>query len=224
MSEFTTPASLLPTLFAISRHCYNRAHAVGGEAQWSRPAPASRERMLPTMFDNALRDVRDFIHADNRSRGWWTDLTTGEPKARDPRELRMLIITELAEAMEGFRKSTMDDHLSDRPMLEVELADTAIRIFDAMGGFSWQAGTRHGLFLHRHSWAVPSTLLAICELVACADYEPETRLTNALFWLFVLGEDQGLDVPGAIVAKLEYNAKRADHKLEARMAEGGKKL
>ena len=42
--------------------------------------------------------------------------------------------------MEGYRKSLMDDKLPNRPMLEVELADAVIRIFDLCGalGFDMQ--------------------------------------------------------------------------------------
>lgn len=46
----------------------------------------------------------------------------------------MLCVSELAEAMEGDRKNLMDTHLPDRRMIEVELADTVIRIFDMAGG------------------------------------------------------------------------------------------
>ncbi|XUM19805.1 hypothetical protein ACRAVF_19255 [Bradyrhizobium oligotrophicum S58] len=41
----------------------------------------------------------------------------------------MLIVSEIAEAMEGERKSLMDDHLPHRKMVEVELADTLILHF-----------------------------------------------------------------------------------------------
>ena len=37
--------------------------------------------------------------------------------------------------MEGARKGIMDDHLPNRPMEEVELADAIIRICDYAGGF-----------------------------------------------------------------------------------------
>ena len=36
--------------------------------------------------------------------------------------------------MEGYRKNLMDDKLPHRSMLEVELADAVIRIFDMCGG------------------------------------------------------------------------------------------
>lgn len=49
---------------------------------------------------------------------------------RDVAKLLMLIVSELAEAMEGHRKDLADTHLTHRKMFEVELADAAIRIFD----------------------------------------------------------------------------------------------
>ncbi len=45
----------------------------------------------------------------------------------------MLIVSEVAEAMEGHRKNLMDDKLPHRSMLEVELADVLIRIGDLAG-------------------------------------------------------------------------------------------
>ena len=81
----------------------------------------------------------------------------------------MLIVSEVAEAMEGVRKDLKDDHLPERSMEEVELADTVIRIMDYAG-----------------RW--------------------------------------GLDIGGAIMEKLEYNKNRADHKIENRKLDGGKKF
>jgi len=70
-----------------------------------------------------------YCHEIAKECGWW-DKTT----ERDVPRLLMLCVSELAEAMEGHRKNLMDDHLPDRKMLEVELADTVIRIFDMAGG------------------------------------------------------------------------------------------
>lgn len=49
----------------------------------------------------------------------------------------MLMVSELAEAMEGHRKNLMDDKLPTRKMFEVELADCVIRIFDAAHGLGY---------------------------------------------------------------------------------------
>lgn len=51
----------------------------------------------------------------------------------------------------------------------------------------------------------------------------EVEAADAIIRLLDLAGYMGWDVGGAINDKLEYNKHRADHKLEARMADGGKK-
>jgi NTP pyrophosphatase (non-canonical NTP hydrolase) len=82
---------------------------------------------------NALNELSAEIHQNNIEAGWWTDLKTGEKKDRNIGELLCLVHSEISEAMEGARKNLMDDKLPHRPMLEVELADALIRIFDIAG-------------------------------------------------------------------------------------------
>ena len=65
---------------------------------------------------------------------WWHDPATGERLKRNMGEMLMLTVSELAEAMEGHRKSRNDNHLPHRAAIEVELADAIIRIFDIAGG------------------------------------------------------------------------------------------
>lgn len=86
---------------------------------------------------NQLRMLQESIHQANVDAGWWTDLETGERKQRNKGELLMLIVTEIAEAMEGERKDLMDDKLPHRKNAEVELADAFIRILDYCGGFGY---------------------------------------------------------------------------------------
>ena len=122
--------------------------------------------------DEIYTGVNTLVRVCNRlavQGGWWHNPETGEPLARNKGEMFALMHSEISEAMEGERKGLMDDHLPDRPSVEVELGDTVIRIGDYAGGF-------------KH------------------------------------------DLAGAILDKLEYNARRLDHKPENRVKAGGKKF
>ena len=89
------------------------------------------------LHDSALA-LKEICHDAAYTAGWWHDLKTGEDMRgkRNIGELLMLAVSELAEAMEGARKNLYDDKLKHRPMLEVELADAVIRIFDIAGGYN----------------------------------------------------------------------------------------
>ena len=82
-------------------------------------------------------------HEASSNAGWWHDLHTGEPIVTRPHvvgEKLMLIVSEVAEAMEGHRKGLQDDKLPHRPMIEVELADAVIRIADLAGALGLDLG------------------------------------------------------------------------------------
>ncbi len=87
-------------------------------------------------------------HKAAKDAGWWTN-KDGTPRNLDPstEEGRiniawplLLMVSELIEAAEGVRKNLMDDKLPHRSMLEVELADTVIRIFDTAHGIGLDLG------------------------------------------------------------------------------------
>lgn len=128
-----------------------------------------REKLNDNKKIYSINMLRDRCFQNALDAGWHTDLGTGELIERNKAEMLMLIVSEVAEAMEGVRKDLKDDHLPERSMEEVELADTVIRIMDYAG-----------------RW--------------------------------------GLDIGGAIIEKLEYNKNRADHKIENRKLDGGKKF
>jgi NTP pyrophosphatase (non-canonical NTP hydrolase) len=146
---------------------------------------------------DALNELSKEIHENNVQAGWWTDLnydkklkaledrgfdaatsvnilhalglTRSTLKTRNVGELLCLVHSEISEAMEGARKNLQDDKLPHRKMLEVEMADAMIRMFDIAGAY-------------------------------------------------------GLDLGGAIAEKRAFNANRADHKVENRLKDDGKKF
>jgi hypothetical protein len=91
-------------------------------------------------IDDDLRYLQDLCHDLNVAAGWWSDPATGEPIYRNVGEILCLIHSEVSEAMEGHRKGLMDDKLPHRPMIEVELADAMIRIFDLAGAMELDLG------------------------------------------------------------------------------------
>ncbi len=77
-----------------------------------------------------LNDYSELCHGASREAGWWDT-------ERNKGEMLMLIVSEIAEAMEGERRGLMDDKLPHRKMAEVELADALVRIFDYAGGWGY---------------------------------------------------------------------------------------
>lgn len=86
----------------------------------------------------ALNEICIVCHKASLTAGWWRDSDTFDPHIV-PTKL-MLIVTEIAEAMEGDRKALMDDKLPHRTMMEVELADAVIRIADLAGWLGYDLG------------------------------------------------------------------------------------
>lgn len=79
---------------------------------------------------HGIKEAQRLAHDTANNAGWYRDPATGEPIVRNFGEVVMLMVTELAEAVEADRKSLMDDKLPHRSGVEVEFADCIIRILD----------------------------------------------------------------------------------------------
>lgn len=80
-----------------------------------------------------LTQLSKIVHKANAK--WWQDIDTGVPLSRNKGELLALIHSEVSEALEGERKSLMDDKLPQYRMAPVEIIDTIIRCLDYLAGF-----------------------------------------------------------------------------------------
>ena len=119
--------------------------------RWKDAVDKLAEVVEPARLDvmKRLLVVQDTCYGLAERAGWWKDLGSALEEGEEDADVRswpkkhldnwisaklMLVVTEVAEAMEGHRKGLKDDKLPHRGMLEVELADAVIRIMDLAGG------------------------------------------------------------------------------------------
>lgn len=179
-----------------------------------------------------LNIVRDEIHQSNVDAGWWSDLATGESilATRNRPEMLCLITSELCEAViDGY---SPDSHLPQFPAVFVEAADAAIRIYDLAGAdkIDLTQGDEHRIL---YTSDLDRDILQIVLLVSSYALEGvrkgnaglyHTSIADALAALYKFAEVYQFDLDECIQAKVAYNKQRADHKIENRKADGGKKI
>jgi hypothetical protein len=193
------------------------------------------------------------VHKDNVAAGWWTNLKEGTRhdmlETRNRGEMLMLCVTELDEAIDAHDQGARDDKLPQYLGLHVELADCAIRLLDLIGAEQRRAG-KQPLVTYYHAYGaitvasahvefrqdwrgIEFAILRIIGALSKALDEGYRRervalarfyLTLALFRIIALCAIEDIPLFEIIEAKREFNRTRADHKIENRMAEGGKKL
>lgn len=98
----------------------------------------------------SIGKLQTIIHDDNVAVGWWDNVDKSDVTVRLSK--LALVHSEVSEALEGFRKDLMDDHLPHREMAEVELADAVIRILDLAGacGYDLQSAIAEKLEYNRN--------------------------------------------------------------------------
>lgn len=151
--------------------------------------------------------------------GWWSDLETGESKKRNVGELLMLMVTEIVEAYDAWRDQTPDDKLPEHPGFGVEIGDLLIRAADLCGAAmrgvivapSINPPYNPGDKLFQEIREIAHRYEAIRKTPEAVG-EPET--SDFL---------PPMDIAAMVDAKLHFNANRPDHKIEARLADDGKK-
>lgn len=89
-------------------------------------------------YKDTLNELSTLCRLQNDK--WWRDLHTNEKITRNKGELLMLMVSEIAEAMEGERKNLMDTHIPTFKMVEAEFADLLIRLFDYAGEYNLRIG------------------------------------------------------------------------------------
>lgn len=182
-----------------------------------RIVPYNEDRSTGVSHATGLRNFFEDVYARNLKAGWWTNIEDGTPKARSVGELFILFITEIAEAYMAYRDNLADDKLPEYPGLGVELADLGIRWADFCGAYL------AGNIVEHSGVRNPGDEMFIEILEIAQRYEAIRKTPEAK------GEpEEGDFIPAADVAvmvdrKLDFNAKREDHKIENRLKEDGKR-
>lgn len=175
-------------------------------------------------------ELRDTTHASNVEAGWWTDLETKESiiATRNRPEMLCLIGSELIEAyVDGMAP---DGHLPEFPAFNVEVADAIIRILDLAGADQIDLSVGEPQVVIGNPQNDLMTVLTQVVGYALEGYRKgriedyHIHIQDAYATLWHMGDVYGFDVMEVIEAKVAYNKNRADHKVENRMKEGGKKL
>lgn len=93
-----------------------------------------------------INELAEQLHIQHAEAGWWTNPVTGESLLDQPYTPYVigtklsLLMSEVSEALDGYRSDKMDDKLTHRPMIEAEFADVFIRLMDLSGALKLDLG------------------------------------------------------------------------------------
>lgn len=182
-----------------------------------------------------LNQLAHAIHQENLK--WWQDMETGEPIQTPTGRKEMLMVSEVAEAMEGLRKEQMDDKLPHRAMAEVEAADYVIRVLDYSAAHHMPLSVEEPSDIDAEqnetmmllSMCEHAIQLSVCEYAWRKSEDPHIhehmcyRASLCIAAARVFCDKMGYDLWAAVDEKRAFNRVRPDHKIENRKKDGGKK-
>lgn len=175
-------------------------------------------------------------HVHDLNRKWWYDLDGSPIPSTWHLPTRFnLVLSEVSEGFEAFRKNQKDDHLPQYPGLWAEMADVVIRLLDSACAFGWDLNDPGRL----HWFNPTSTSDRLFLLSDHIMYLAHIVIDTAGVWshapgqiaLTLINECEAIAVAEGcedfwqvVYDKLVYNWSREDHSYAARAAEGGKKF
>lgn len=175
-------------------------------------------------------------HVHGLNRKWWYDLD-GAPIASTwhlPTRFN-LMLSEVSEGFEAYRKDQKDDHLPQYPGLWAEMADVVIRLLDSACAFGW-----HLEDIGHLGWFIPTNtndrlfkvsdhIMYLAHVVIDAQavwaHTPGQVAMSIINQCEMIAVTEGCeDFWQVVYDKLVFNWSRPDHSYAARAAAGGKKF
>lgn len=158
------------------------------------------------------KELAEMIHANNVAKGWWDEPRTW-------RKCRVLIVSEISEALEEFRSGSMELRTAFRAGspgkpegFPSEVADGAIRILDWLEHHGHDVGARF-FPITVDETGVPEQLDWITECLYTVDPDGDSdqsaeQCLDALRAIVAVADERGIDLEAMIRLKHAYNVTR----------------
>lgn len=167
------------------------------------------EKPEKELKDYTLAELAELVHDIAKEKGWWEG-------TREWAEISCLIHSEFSEAVECYRNGEMAMHIIDgKPEgMVVELADALIRCLDYLqylGVAREQRGSLTAAEAVQRRGQLPVDIFFVLQRAHCT-LARVGSIPDAV-WACIaaildIAKNFDLDLPAAIVAKIEYNATR----------------
>lgn len=174
------------------------------------------------------------IHDTAKEKGWWPTFENGQVIAKPSAEVRMLIVSEIAEATEAVRKNeppvwahkkskipfifkvVVDGDMIAKDNLKpegeaVELADAVIRICDYFGSKGWSL-TGHlddHVGLYQTNSALEHHMQFVEFVVRSRNTDEEKNLARTVVLIKDYFESKSWDLEKIMRLKMDYNKTRS---------------